>query len=411
MRIRALAISAAVVSFSMPGFAAAQQQDLRIPTQRDALVINAGLGFERHSNIFARDDAFDPTPTYGKSSRSDTVLRGQVGVSFDRDVSLQRFQLNAEIEPTKFLEYSRFDHVAVRAGANWDWAIGRAWFGTLGVRYEHRLAGFDTYQGADKNMVDLTKAYFTAGMRLTPDWAIIAGVDDQRVKYSVAAVSYADYNLLGGEIGVRYARGNQSNFDIVARHVKGEFPNLQTTNSVGAVITPLDNGFKEDSLQLRVGVRPSNESSLEGFVGYASRKYDNIPSRDFSGAIAGLTVAWAPSGAFRMQVQLQKELNPDNILIGNHVDATVLRLRPTIQLTGKTALVGLATVAQYKYSGDAGGGIQRKDDLTDLGIGAVYDYARNIQIRLDAKRTHRKSNIAAFEYTDNVLSGSVNLRF
>src|SRR5690606_16575459 len=134
------------------------QQDLVTNTQGladvnpDVLTFRAGVGLEHHSNIFNLPDGVEPTEaTYGGSGRSDMQLRGLFGVNFDKQVSLQRFQLFGQLEPVKFMEFSRFDHVAYDLGANWDWAIGRPWFGTLGLRLTQRLSGFDSITITDKN--------------------------------------------------------------------------------------------------------------------------------------------------------------------------------------------------------------------------------------------------------------------
>src|SRR5690606_7438439 len=160
----------------------------------DVLTFQAGLGLEYHDNIFDLPNGVTPTEaTYGGSGRSDTQIRGLFGVNFDKQVSLQRFQLFGQLEPVKFMEFDRFDHVAYDLGANWDWAIGRPWFGTLGVRLTERLSGFDSVQITDKNMEERNKFYATAGMRLTPDWAIVSGIDLETARNSASALDYYDY--------------------------------------------------------------------------------------------------------------------------------------------------------------------------------------------------------------------------
>ena len=53
---------------------------------QDVIRVTAGAGFERHDNIFRLDTGVDPTAGYGKSARSDTILRGDLGILFDREL-------------------------------------------------------------------------------------------------------------------------------------------------------------------------------------------------------------------------------------------------------------------------------------------------------------------------------------
>ena len=75
-----------------------QSQALSQPEQvEDVLTFSAGVDVKRDDNIFRLDSGVDPTATYGKSSRSDTVVSGQFGVKFDRDISLQRVTVSGEV--------------------------------------------------------------------------------------------------------------------------------------------------------------------------------------------------------------------------------------------------------------------------------------------------------------------------
>lgn len=425
MRAKPTGRLAIILAALLPLMAQAQsqaigQQDLVVATpgleevNPDVLTFRAGLSLEHHDNIFNLPDGVEPTEqTYGGSGRSDMQVRGLFGASFDRQVSLQRFQLFGEIEPVKFMEFSRFDHVAYDLGANWDWAIGRPWFGTLGMRLSERLSGFDSIIITDKNEEQRNRYYATAGMRLTPDWAIISGIDLETAKNSASELEYYDYDFLSYELGARYNRGRQAEFEFVWRHTDGDYPNRQLLDSSGNVLpASIDNQFSQDAALLRLQYRPSNDSRIAGNVGYTSRKYDNQPERDFSGMVAGLDLDWAPSGAFQMRTSLIHEIQPEDLLTANHVTATSLILRPMFQLTGRTGLEGLAQYTTRDYDGDplAGGGV-REDDVTVVGLDVIYAYSRTITGRAGVQYVKRDSNIDQFDFDDTRLTLSVLASF
>jgi hypothetical protein len=403
--------------FARPSISSYGVAPLEIYSQdRDVLQLYTGVELEHHSNIFALPDGTNPSAIYGKSSRSDTILRALAGVTFDRQVSLQRFRLDASVIPVKMLEYSRFDHVGYSAGGHWDWAAGRPYFGTLGFRFTSAATPFGNYYINRENIERRARFYGSAGIRLTPDLAAFVGLDNETLDNSFSGVRAADYDFLSTEAGLRFARGDARTIDLVWRHTNGDYPNRQVVDALGNLLPgAVDNEFRQDAILARLQVRPSNDSRIGGQVGYTRRSFDNVSERDFGGITAGLNVEWRPTGLFTMRAELFRDIQSEELLTASYVDLTTLRLLPRYQLTGKIALNGLVSVSRASYEGDPGlaasAAQARKDDINVLGIGLGYEYARNITVNLDARRTQRKSNVGSVEYTDNVLTANVLARF
>lgn len=381
---------------------------------RDVLQLHTGLELERHSNLFALPDGVSPSAVYGKSKRGDTVLRALVGVTFDRQVSLQRFRLDASVLPVKMFEYSRFDNVGYSAGGHWDWAIGRPWFGTLGARFTQAATPFGNYYINRENLERRVKLYGSAGMRLTPDLAVFVGADTETLDNSYSGVQSADYRFSSAEAGLRFSRGGARAVDLVWRHTNGDYPNRQVFDTFGNLLPgALDNQFRQDAILARLQVRPSDDSTIGGQVGYTKRRFDNLSERDFGGPTAGLNIEWRPTGLFTMRAELIRDIQSEQLLTANYIDQTTLRLQPSFRLSGKIVLNGLVSLMRASYEGDpsAVGGATRKDDISVYGVGLGYDYSRTIRVNLDVRRVSRTSNVASVEYDDNVVSASVLASF
>lgn len=381
---------------------------------RDVLQLHAGAEFERHSNLFALPDGVSPSAVYGKSKRGDTALRALAGVTFDRQVSLQRFRLDASVLPVKMLEYSRFDHIGYSAGGHWDWAIGRPYFGTLGVRLTRAATPFGNYYIDRENIERRARVYGSAGMRLTPDLAVFVGADSETLDNSYSGVQAADYRFVSAEAGLRFSRADARTVDLVWRHTNGDYPNRQVFDTFGNLLPgAIDNQFTQDAILARLQVRPSDDSTIGGQVGFTKRRFDNVPQRDFSGPTAGLNVEWRPTGLFTMRAELIRDIQSEELLTASYVDQTTLRLRPSYRLSGKIVLNGLVSRMRASYEGDPSiaGGSARKDDINIFGIGLGYEYSRTIRVNLDARRTSRTSNVSSVEYDDNVVSASILASF
>ncbi|MEZ5658995.1 MAG: outer membrane beta-barrel protein [Burkholderiaceae bacterium] len=420
MNIKArLFIAAAICASPSAVLAQFQSQALAQPEQvEDVLTFNAGVEMTRDDNIFRLDAGIDPTPTYGKSSRSDTVVSGVFGVKFDRDISLQRITVSGEVRPVKYLEYSRFDNIGYTGLANWNWAIGRPWFGTLGLSLDQRMSDFTDAQQSDKNLQRINRFYVTAGMRLTPSWAVVVGADTTSLSNSTAAQRASDYDFNSVEAGARFAPGTGTELEFVFRSTDGKYPNRQVVDAVGGVLAVaggVDNSFTQQELLARMQVQPSLDTKMTGSVGLTKRSFDNLSQRDFSGPTARLSLDWRPGGAFFMGVDLIRAIYSEELLTSNYVEVTQLRLRPSFRLTGKLTLNGIASIEKRSYAGDPGfvtsNNAVRDDDLSTYGVGLTWDYARNIQFGAFMRREERSSNYANLDFTANLFGLSAKLSF
>ncbi len=377
----------------------------------DVISLTAGIGVTRDSNILRVSEGTNTRP-YGSDSRSDLIVRGNLGISFDRLISQQRLQMSAEVEGFKYKEYDDFDNVGYNAGLNYDWVIGRPFFGRVGGRiYKYQPAVQDRLiarPDAPRNDVERQTLYFNGGMRFTPSWSAIAGweLDRRRNTSFIYEDADTDYNTV--EAGGRYAPGTGTEIDLVYRRTKGDY---RRTQQIGADGSPLliagrNNDFNQDAILARIQYRPSEDSLLAGRIGLTQRNYDFDSSRDFSGVTTGFDVEWAQTGAIQMRAALIRDIQSEELLTASYVDLTTLRLRPSFQLTGKIMLNGVIDVARASYEGDPGIAVSaaqaRKDDISVFGVGLGYEYARNIMVNVEARRTQRKSNIGSVEYTANV---------
>ncbi len=382
----------------------------------DVISLTAGIGVTRDSNILRVSEGTNTRP-YGSDSRSDLIVRGNLGISFDRLISQQRLQMSAEVEGFKYKEYDDFDNVGYNAGLNYDWVIGRPFFGRVGGRiYKYQPAVQDRLiarPDAPRNDVERQTLYFNGGMRFTPSWSAIAGweLDRRRNTSFIYEDADTDYNTV--EAGGRYAPGTGTEIDLVYRRTKGDY---RRTQQIGADGSPLliagrNNDFNQDAILARIQYRPSEDSLLAGRIGLTQRNYDFDSSRDFSGVTTGFDVEWAQSGAIQMRVSVARDIVPDDsAIVATYVDAKSIRFAPSIQATGKIRVLPFFLYADHSYKGE-GGGVQRKDTITGYGVGVNYEIRRNLNAILDLRREDRNSNNNALDYTANLIAIGIQAKF
>lgn len=414
----ALAISMLTAAgVSSQAVAQGQGQGLGQPVQvQDVLTFQAGADLTYEDNVFLLPDGANPSAIFGDTSRSDTLINGLFGVKFDRDVSLQRFTVSGQILPVKYINYSQFDYIGYDFDANWAWAIGRPWFGTLGVNIGQVASSFSDVRQSEKNLQRSNRLYFTGGLRLTPSWALIAGIDNTTLTNSTAAQESSDQDFTGLEFGARYAPGTGTELALVYRRTDGEYPNRQVVDAGGGVLgTPVDNGFVQDQFLLRAQYKPNEDARIFGEVGLTKRSFDNLTERDFSGPTARLTYEFRPGGRFFMAADLIRDIASQEVLTANFVDTNRISLRPSFRMTGKITLNLDLSYAQLKYDGDPGFVAStaevREDEITTIGLRADWQYARNVVFNVGFVTRERDSNFINNRYDANSFSIGGRLTF
>ncbi|MGE0312094.1 MAG: outer membrane beta-barrel protein [Lautropia sp.] len=387
--------------------------------QGDVISLTAGISVTRDSNVARVPDNFDVSQ-FGASSKADTYLKGSLGVNFDRQISQQRITANAQVDAFKYNDYSNFDNVGYRAGVNYDWVIGRPFFGQVGFNlYRYEPAIQDNLVVAQdgkpvRNQIDRQFLYFSGGMRFTPSWSAIARVDFDRRRNSLVTSQYADSDLNGYEIGTRYAPGTGTEIDLVYRRVSGDYLNLQTISINGEPQFATNNDYKQDAILARIRYRPSEDSLLAGRIGLTKRAYDQSgDARDFNGVTTGFDVEWAPTGATTMRVSVLRDIEPqDGTTVASYAETTLFALRPSIRLTGKITVSPFFEYVERKYKGEVlSTASNRKDTQQTLGVGVNYEFRRNLNFLLDVRREERDSNLAAADFTANVFTVGLQARF
>lgn len=394
---------------------------------QDVIRVTAAAGLERHSNLYRVSPLLagpDFSAVYGTSQKSDTILRADFGITFDRELSLQRFQASAILNPQKFQNNSRFDHVGYSALLNWDWEISGPFSGRVGLRASNALMGFNQNRiringiGSivEKNMLTRTNPYFEGRLRITPSWSLIGELE--QVKVGNSAVEFLPGNNTATSVGggLRFAPGTGTVLSFVGRSTRGKYEFLQLTDLLGQNLgAGVDNSYKQTEFLVRLNVRPSEDTLIGGMVGYQQRKFDSLNQRDFGGLVTEMNLEWRPTGALSVATALDRSIALPGVFSANYIDITRLRILPRFVLTGKTALTGAISYATWDFKGDPGiigsPATSRKDTLLDLQVGVSYEYSRAVTLTADLRRESRSSSQLGADYSNNVLIAGIRGQF
>jgi len=354
--------------------------------------------------------------------RSSSYSRTRGLIAYDDTQSLQRIRASASAEAVRYDRLSVFDHEAAQVDARWDWAIGRPWFGTLEAGAQRALSPFTEvrpFSGSKVilNMIERTQVRFSGGIKVTPAWSTIFGMDRVDRNNSDSSRISTDLVERGYDAGVRWVPVPDLETELRWRRVDGEYANRAVFDLFGDLIPGLiaDNAFKQDEVTLRGAFDDGGLGRSEGSIGWVQRRFPNLNGRDFSAPVLRLRYTWRPTVKLSLPIAISREFYSVEQLTSTFADTERISLSPTWEVDAKNRAVVVFERQLRSFKGDAGsalgyvsaGGLDpnalRNDAVNVFGLKLTHEFTRNWFLDADFRSEHRHSNLAAFRFDVKVF--------
>lgn len=243
-----------------------------------SLFAYGGLMYD--SNAFRRDtgEIDDMVARYGAGGRFATRVVGR-----------QSVVLEAFGEYYDYNHLSEIDHFGYGLRGDWLWEIGNQANGNIGYSRRRRHADLGEFQVETRVMGTTERAFIDGGYRFMPDWRIFGALEYTRASRDVGAAGDLDGTTVRTALTYRTGLGNA--IGIEARSTRGE---AAIADEAG--LTSTVNDFEEREIAATLAYVLGAQLRIGGRAGYATREYDQIPERDFSGATWRGSVDWLPTG-------------------------------------------------------------------------------------------------------------------
>lgn len=375
-----------------PGLVMAAQEDVLRP------YVSYGITFD--DNLLRVSDKAIAQALFGSRGTSDRIQRASAGVIFDKQVSLQRFNLNFEINRTTFDRFGTLDNTGQNLSGKWNWHIGKHLEGNIGASYTRSLGSFLEFRKLARNMRTQRREYADIAWLFHPSWRVRGSVANYDLKNEVREQRINDRTEDEYIVGIDYLLPNSSHVGLQYRRLNGDLPNRQLV--AGSLF---DNSFKQDEGSLVVDWAYSGKTRVQLKTGVVRRSYDNRPERDFTGPNARVTVDWLPTGKTKLTVATWRDIYAVDDAISTYSDNRGISLSPSWSITSKITLQGRLLYEKQDHAGDPNLVVtslpQRKDKYYSTMLGVSYIPVQDLQLMLSWQRDERKSNYSSSEFVDH----------
>jgi hypothetical protein len=343
--------------------------------------------------------------------QSDEVIRLGGGFRHEqRVIGRQRLVVDARADLYSFSRFSQLDHVAYSGLADWRWEIGNDLSGSIALGRERRLSDLSETRSPRRSLVTATRLSASGAYRLGASTRLRAGVLGARAERDDDAD--AETRGASASVGADYVSALGNTLGIEARATDGDAPVGEEILGVAFV----NNDFEEREVALVASYGLATRLRVDGRVGRTTRRYSEVPDRDFEGGTWRVGAEWVPANKTILALEFFKEPRSIIDISAAHVVVKGVSFGPSWAATNKLVFSARLLREDRDFEGDprlvlVPGTPLRQETIDTLRFGVGWEPVRQWQVSVALDRGNRDSNLADRDYTFTALTGNVAWRY
>jgi exopolysaccharide biosynthesis operon protein EpsL len=386
----------------------------------DTLNVTVGSTLMYDSNLFRLPSGF-PIP-----HRADQIITSTGTLSFNKTYSMQRFEVNGSLVDNRYQNNDYLNFLAKNGTATWHWYLTPSFYGRLVGDHREALQNFADITGLpnsiNRNIRLQDSLRFEGVYELDGAWRLVGGVSYDKRTNTRLLVQDFDNQVLSFDGGLRYAFLSGSSLTYKVRAGFGEF--YKREQPLQAQL--FDTKFDEMEHELRLVWPITGKSSVDGRVGYLTRKHAHFPQRDFEGFVGNLNFNWGVTAKTRVLIGWARDLVNFQLAPGQFANSLIFQefsssyvaanrvfIAPVWQITEKVSLRLRYDFALRDHLGavESLPGGDRTDKHHSGLIALDWQPLRALFVSGALHRDHRSSDHRGFNYDSSAASVSARLNF
>ncbi len=392
--------AAALASLTMARTADAQADIEAANAPRRAVSVAFGVDISHDSNLFRQPSSAQLT--------ADTITVAYVGLRLDKQVSLQRFQLDVTETMNKYAKTSYLDFDSLDYRGAWLWQLDSIASGTFSADRKESLVPFEDVLNPGNITRNIRVTETQAFNMVVPTlghWHLQMGVNQSTQTSEIAVEIQPDFKAVSHEAGIKYEASSGSSVTALLRSTTGDYINQSSSRLLGT-------GYQQDESEIRVSWLASGKSTFNGRLTWLDRSQDGASQRNFSGVTGELIYAWAITGQTILNFIVKRDLVPFQDPSGSYIAADTIAIDPTWKFSDKTTVHLLASHTNSSFDGYASTASPRRTDtLNLLELGATWAAANRLIIGGSLLMQSRDSTIAAFAFKNYIARVTASYLF
>jgi exopolysaccharide biosynthesis operon protein EpsL len=262
--------------------------------------VYGGLGYGHDDNLLRVPDG---TPAFD-NQYGDSWYQLDAGLLFDHTYSRQRFNAEARFSKLKFDHFSQLDYHGEDLKGKWNWQLGNHLEGALGAEYNQTLAPYTDFRSDQRNLRQQHRLFADGAWRFHPSYRLRAAAAKDKYSYDLVEQSVNDRTENSYEVGADYLPKSGSEFGVVLRTLKGEYPNPRVFNG-----QLLNIDYDQDEVKARVLWLATGTTTVHVLAGWTRRRQPALGD-DTTGFNGRVSADYKPSGVVSYTAALWRDFAP-----------------------------------------------------------------------------------------------------
>jgi len=386
-------------------FATAAVSALAAPPE-EGLQLYGGIGWAYDDNILRVPD--DEAPFEGK--RGDAYRTAEAGILYNKRISRQRVAVSAKVSKVSFDHFDQLDYDGRDLQGTWFWEIGNKFEGRAETMYLQTLAPYTDFRSDQRNLRKQRRHLFDAGYKMHPSWKVRAGYSQDEFDYELLVQRFNNRTEKAVETELLYTPKSGSSVGLVARRVKGEYPNRRPINA-GVMV----DDFTQDELKARVNWLATGSTTVQALAGYVRREQQSFGEGKTSGFNGRVTGIYTPRGKISYTAAAWREFAPIESSLVSYTLNKGASIGANWDATAKLRVEASAVYEKRDYN--ARTAFPGSSDLTDAirsaNVRAVWQAQRKVQVIAGYAHQARSGSevLGTGKFDANVMQVSANILF
>jgi exopolysaccharide biosynthesis operon protein EpsL len=385
-----------LASLVMLAPAAMAQAARVVDTSQEGLHFQGRVGIEHDSNVLRT----------GSNTDSDTAYTAGVGLTYNKQFSLQRIRANIQADTWRYSDHSELNFNTINYGLAWDWSVTPRFHGTVSAdRRQYREITTDPVSltnriGRRTEREELAEGVFD----IAGPWGVLAGVSHYRASSTEPFSWDASPDITYWHAGVNYQAASGSSFSLRYKRGKGEYKD--------ASFATLNTDFDDNMIEGRARWSITGKTTIDARLAHVKREHDNAPVLDFSGMVGGLNATWDITGKTSLVAGWQRDLSATGLITGGKVESDRFFIAPVWHATAKTSFNLRYDHTQRKWK-DAGAALafaNRSEKIDSIQAGVDWEALRTITVSGYLRQEKLRSSVNA-GYRANVYGVAARANF
>lgn len=374
----------------------------------DGLTLRAGYTLQHDDNLFRLPDGVDPQTALGRSSAADSVGIGTLGMSYARNYSLQRLELDVSLVDYRYQTFSRLDLLATNYDIAWRWAITPRLRGSLVAERDESVSSFDDTSVLTRGNQRVRRYQgFDALYELDGVWRLVGGIQRTLNQNEQPLIGEDSYVSTSADAGLRYQARSGSSVTARLRNGSGSTFN----NSAAVPAAPRDTDFNQREQMLDIRWLLSEKTTADLNLARLQRTHARLPSRDYSGTNSALSLRWAATAKTLWTVQWASDLSSYQTANASFARTDRLTASYQWQMAARTSLQASMGESRRRYLGPPAGQLPdpQRDTTRDASLGLRWNATRNLALNASVQHTQRSSNRPGLAFSSTQAIVGLNL--